>query len=82
MLALLAGDPSRSIAPPPLLSSSTAVPFHLLFRSDWDTLPVTPIEPTVGMSPAPSLDTPAVSDSGAPLGGTLGHCVWNMFAGT
>lgn len=35
-----------------------AVPFHLLFRSDWDTLPVTPVEPTVGMSLAPSMEAP------------------------
>ncbi len=35
------------------------MPCHLLFRSDWDTLAVTPVEPTVGMSPAPSLEVRA-----------------------
>ncbi|KAI7843729.1 hypothetical protein COHA_002627 [Chlorella ohadii] len=48
------------------------VPCHLLFRSDWDTLAVTPLEPTVGMSPAPSLeDKNAVSPANSPTNSPL-----------
>ncbi|KAL4424740.1 hypothetical protein ABPG77_000083 [Micractinium sp. CCAP 211/92] len=38
----------------PFSGAIFAVPFHLFFRSDWDTVSVTPQEPAVGLSPAPS----------------------------
>lgn len=70
---------ARSMLPP-----SCAVPFHLLFRSDWDTMPVTPVggecdrrrmpQPQLRMCSVPSVD-PSPASCRRRLDSLAQHCL-------